>query len=202
VYSMSQTDGKKEALKIAFEKLQDVDLCERSRLLSLGECVNQTLLFKAFGKEYIVHEKSFKVLLKEGNTEPAVDEKILIYHYLLSEIPYKKSDKTISFREFPGGKFYWNPFISRTVKPLAKRIGNNPDFLKMKLAQYDHEEIDSGDYAVRIRAIGNVSITLVYHRGTDEFDPEVDMLFDEYAKYVLRTDDAVAVASKICFGLF
>jgi hypothetical protein len=198
---MSQADGKKESLKLAMEKINNVNLYERSKLLSLGEPDNGLLTFKAFGKEYLISDKTYKIIYKNDVTEPKDDEKILILHYLLSEIPYKQSETQISFREFSGGQFYWTPFISRTAKPLAKKIGNNLDLLRKNLKKYNYEEIKTGDFAAKIHTIGNIFITLVYHLGDDEFEPEVDILFDEYTKHVYKAEDAVYIASKICISL-
>jgi hypothetical protein len=199
---MSHAEGKKEALKLAFEKIKNINIAERCRLLSLGEVINEKLEIKAFGRDYIFNLKNFLIIDKLSGIEPADDLKIIILHYLYSEVPYRKSDNQISFREFKGGQFYWTPFMSRTAVPLAKRINNDTILLREKIkTKYEYTEIKLGDFAAKIHAIGNIYITVIYHSGDDEFPPEVDITFDEYTKWVYSADDAVFLASKICLSL-
>ncbi|MBF0360677.1 MAG: DUF3786 domain-containing protein [Oligoflexia bacterium] len=209
---MSLQTGKKNSILISLEKIKNgnLSLADRAQLLSLGKIENGHLAFKAFAKNYLINESDYSIsysnIQSENINEVKDDEKIFILHYLLSEIPYIKSDKLISFREFSGGQFFWKPFLERTAKPLSKKIGNNISLLIQNLNQrFDYQQVhttaNTGDFAAKIHAIGNIYLTLVYHQGDDEFPAEIDVLFDEYCKWVFPADDAVYIASKICIGL-
>ena len=45
--------------------------------------------------------------------EPAkLSDRILVLHYLLCESPISLTGELVSFRSFPEGQFYWQPFLS------------------------------------------------------------------------------------------
>jgi hypothetical protein len=197
---LSQSDAKKEAINIALEKLNGTDLNERSALLSLGIPEDGMLAINAFGKTYLVNERTYEITCAIGEM-PSDEEKILILHYLLCEIPYRASENMISFREFKGGQFYLDPFISRTTHQLVNCYGNDLVLLKKNLNLYECIPMNIADVSAKIHAIGNIHIYLIYHAGNDEFPPKADILFDDYAKWVYNAKDAVRLASRICFGL-
>jgi hypothetical protein len=120
----------------------------------------------------------------------------------LCEQPLQPSDELIPFREFPGGMFYFEPFLSRTVRPLVKRYGNNLEKLKETLSYLDYEELELGDFGARIHCFGCIYITLIYRLGDEEFPAEAELLFNRPAKHALSAEDAVVMAARICFRLF
>jgi hypothetical protein len=107
----------------------------------------------------------------------------------------------ISFRELPGGQFFWEPFLSRSVRPLLKRIGNNLELLKRNLHSFDWEPASLGDFAARVHALGKVYLTLVYRVGDEEFPPSAELLFDACTKRVYNAEDATVLAGRICLDL-
>jgi hypothetical protein len=128
-------------------------------------------------------------------------DQVLVLHYLLCETPVVPADKLISFRGYPEGQFYWQPFQARTVNPLLGRIGNNLDLLQEHLDRFDWDPADMGDFGARIHAIGPLSLTLAYHLGDDEFPPSADVLFDACITQVFVAEDVAVLASRICLGL-
>jgi hypothetical protein len=141
-------------------------------------------------------------LLKAGSLESAkASDRILVLHYLLCDVPLTPLHDLISFRGLPGGQFYWQPFLSRTVKPLMGRVGHDLEILRDHLQRFDWESVPMGDFGAKIHGIGKIFLFLVYHRGDDEFPPEMDVLFDASIKHVFSTEDAAVLASRICLGL-
>ena len=47
-------------------------------------------------------------------------------------------------RNLSSGQFYRQPFLSRTINPLTKRIGNDVELLKNNLNRFDWEEVILG----------------------------------------------------------
>lgn len=198
---MSKHTAQEEAIRLAIEKLKDVDLTSRCSLLGLPLPENGVAHLRAFGMDLILQPPDFQ-LIKAATGEPAkLSDSILVLHYLLCESPIALTDELISFKGFPEGQFYWQPFLSRTVKPLMSRIGNNPDLLRQNLQRFDWEEVAMGDFGARIHAIGRLYVTLAYYRGDDEFPPTADVLFDACIKQVFVAEDVAVLASRICLGL-
>ena len=123
------------------------------------------------------------------------------WHYLNSDLPVPETDVFISFRDLPGGEFYWQPFRSRTIQPLIDRFRDNLDQLQHNLKRFDWKPIKYGDLGSQIHVIGRLDIKLIYRRGDEEFPPTADILFSENIKRVYNTEDATILASRICLGL-
>ncbi len=198
---MSKQLAQQEAIRLAVTKLEHVDLT--TRCLSLGLSVPQhgTVGLLAFGMNLILHLPDFQ-LFRADTGEPAKStDQILVLHYLLCDSPIVPTGELISFRGFPEGQFYWQPFLARTVNPLIRRIGNDLELLRKNLHRFDWEAVAIGDLGAQIHALGKLYMTLIYYRGDDEFSPTADVLFDACIKQVFVAEDVAVLASRICLGL-
>jgi hypothetical protein len=198
---MSKQTAQREVIRQAVEKLQPVDLQARCALLKLPAPTNGQLALRAFGTDYILTTDTFDLLdAKTGAAAKEVD-RILLLHLLLCEHPLIASDELIPFRAFPGGAFYLEPFLSRSVRPLVKRYGNRLEELQKAVSRFDFQPVAIGDFSARIQAVGCLSVTLVYRLGDDEFPAEAELFFNAPVKRAFCAEDAVVLASRICFGL-
>lgn len=196
----NQLRAQENAAKRAAEALASVDLGPRCAALGLPAPANGTLACRLFGRDALLTPPAFD--LHHPDATPArSDDRLLALHYLLCATPITPTSTLISFRDLPGGQFYYGPFRARSAEPLAKRIGNNLDLLRAHLARFDHQLIALGDLAARIHVIGRIEVTLVYHLGDDAAPPTADILFDSCIRRVFATEDAAAIASRICLGL-
>ncbi len=182
-----------EAVNIAIEKLKNVDIRERCILHRL-EISNDKINIRFLGKDITLDINDF-------STGAKATDILLVLHYLLCDIPVKKTGELISFREFTGGQFYYEPFLSRTVKPLTGKYGNDIESIKKCLAKFDYEEVKRGDFGAKIQTFGPFEITLIYHLGDEEFPVDAEVLFDSSFKRVFVAEDAAVIASRICIGL-
>ncbi|MCP5107491.1 MAG: DUF3786 domain-containing protein [bacterium] len=198
---MSWKKAHEEAIRIAVEKLQDVDIAGRCRRLGLGEPQNGIFKLRAFGMDMVLRLPGFEMVLGDSDTAVKAGDRILVLHYLLCDLPVVETRELISFRELTGGQFYWEPFCSRTVRPLVGRIGNDLELLKKNLDKFDWEEVSYGDFGARIHIVGRLYLTLIYRLGDDEFPPATDVLFDASVKRVYNAEDAAVLASRICLAL-
>ncbi len=199
---MSKIEAQNEAVERAVEKLCDVDLSERCALLKLPAPENGKISLRAFGTDFELTTDTFELFVKESGQPAKEGDRILILHLLLCEMPLKESEELVSFRDFPGGAFYLEPFLSRSVRPLVKRYGNRIDELKAALDRFDFQPLELGDFSARIHAVGCLYITLIYRLGDDEFPAEAELLFNAPCKRALCAEDAAVLAGRICFGLF
>jgi len=198
---MSKQSAQHDAIVIAIDKLRSVNLSERCPQLGLPVPENDRLRLRALGKNLNVSMPDFSVLDADSGKPIKSGDQLLVLHYLLCEAPVVLAGTLISFRGYPEGQFYWQPFQARTVNPLLGRIGNDLDLLREHLNRFDWEPVDIGDFGARIHIIGPLELTLSYHLGDDEFPPSADVLFDACITKIFVAEDAAVLASRICLGL-
>ena len=206
----------KEARDIAIDRIReqlfrDLPLEDATDLetlcIGLGLTVprNGTSELRVFGKDLRLdwHELELSASAPDGSGRlPASQtDRILLFHYLASQGPTRAGGDLISFRDLTGGIFYWEPFRSRTVAPLAKRFGDDHAGLRKALGKYDWEEVAAGDFGARVHGFGNLWLTLVCYRSEDGLPAEINALFDPCLKKVFQAEDAAVFASRICIGL-
>jgi len=182
-----------KAVNIAIDKLKGVDIKKRCELHGLkisGDKLNMRL----FGKDISLDINDFSTDAKPADI-------LLVLHCLLCDIPVKKTGELISFREFTGGQFYYEPFLSKTIKPLINKYGNDIESIKKCMAKFDYEEVNLGDFGATIQSFGPFEITLIYRLGDDEFPVDAEVLFDSSFKRIFVAEDASVIASRICIGL-
>ncbi|MHC4871910.1 MAG: DUF3786 domain-containing protein [Planctomycetota bacterium] len=196
----NKTEAVNSAIKLSVEKLKDVNLEERCELLGLSAPENNQLKIKLYKSECVIELPSFEMTEESAsNIKPA--DYLTLLHYLECDFPVEETGELITFRDMPGGQFYWGPFISRSVKPLAGRIGNDLELLKTNLERFDYEPLDLGDFSARVYVVGKIYATLVYRTGDEEFGSTADLLFDSSIKRVFCAEDAAVIGSRICIGL-
>ena len=182
-----------KAVNIAIKKLKSVDIKKRCELHGL-KISGDKLKMRLFGKDVSLDINDFSTDAKPADI-------LLVLHYLLCDIPVKETGELISFREFPGGQFYYEPFLSKTIKPLINMYGNDIESIKRCMAKFDYEEVNLGDFGATIQSFGPFEITLIYRLGDDEFPVDAEVLFDSSFKRIFVAEDASVIASRICIGL-
>lgn len=198
---MSKQIARDEAIRLAVEQLNQVDLDERCQILDIEAPQDGVLPLRAFGINWQLRQSDWQLVNADTGAPAKPGDRILVLHYLLHESPIKLANDLVSFRVLPGGQFYWQPFLSRTVNPLLKRIGNDLELLRNHLQRFDWESVEMGDFGARIHALGKFFITLVYHLGDDEFPPTANVLFNANIQQVFVTEDVAVLASRVCLGL-
>jgi len=198
---MSWKKAHEEAVRVAVERLGEVDIDRRCENLGLPGPRDGSVRMRAFGADMTLLLPGFHLVFT-GSGEPVnPNDRILVLHYLLCDLPVEETGELISFRELTGGQFYWEPFRSRTVRPLVGKIGNDLESLKTNLNRFDWEPVSLGDLGARIHAVGKLYCTLVYRTGDEEFPPAADFLFDASFKRVYNAEDAAVLAGRICLSL-
>ncbi len=199
---MSKQDAQAEAIRRAVAKLKTVDLLARCADLKLPAPVDGCLNLRAFGADFKLITDTFELMVCKTGAPAKDADRILVLHLLLCELPLTPSDELVTFRDFPGGSFYLEPFLSRTVRPLVKRYGNRLDELKAAMSRFDFQPLELGDFSARIHAVGCLYVTLIYRLGDDEFPAEAELFFNTPVKRAFCAEDAAVLAGRICFGLF
>ena len=198
---MSKTQALQIAIDRAIEALNGIDMSRRCQTLALGEIRGDLVKFRAFGQDMVLDIKKLHIVTAANRIAVNPGDTILILHYLMCDLPVEPTGELITFRDFPGGQFYLEPFLSRTVKPLVGKIGNNLEMLEKHLSKFDWKRQASGDFIAKIHGLGKLEVTLVYHQGDDEFPPHAEVFFDACLKRVYQAEDAAFLASRICLKL-
>jgi len=198
---MSKTEAFNEAVRIASAKLADADFAGKAENLGFNLERPDTIFVRILGSDCTVSTKSFEVSDKVTGKAVKPEVRILILHYLLCENSPCPSGKLISFRELPGGQFYYGPFQSRSVNIVASVVKNDLERLRKNLVRFDYRELEMGDLSAEIHVIGKVYATFVYRIGDEEFPPSAELLFDSSIKGIFSTEDVTFIASLVCRGL-
>jgi hypothetical protein len=214
-----QKEARDEAIRRARERLGPLfasgGQAVRSRCAALGlgaAAAGGAVEFMLFGREARLEIASGDLAYADG-AEPPQGDRILFYHYLACESAPQPGGDPISFRDFPGGAFYWEPFRSRTSLPLAKRYGadiaTGSSALREALSRFDSTELALGDFGARVRGFGNLYLILAAYAPEESpdaelafgLDAEFNVLFEPAARRAFGAEDAAAFASRICLAL-
>lgn len=199
---MSKDAAHAEAIRQAVARVQQVDLVTRCALLRLPAPAAETLTLRFCGRDVEIDTRSFELCDKATGKPANATERILLLHLLLCDLPLRPSQELVTFRDFPGGMFYLEPFLARSVRPLVRHHGDRLEGLRSALDRFDHEVLELGDLSARIHAIGCLYVTLIYRLGDSEFPTEAELLFNLPTRRALCAEDAAVLAGRICFGLF
>jgi hypothetical protein len=131
----------------------------------------------------------------DSNKEVPLIWQILMLHYLTEAKGTPLQNKVISYKELPGGNIYIDPFNKRTLKPLLKIFGNNPEKLLAVGEKLNGKPANYGDYSITIKSLPRAPITYVLWQGDDEFPASGNVLFDASAPDYLHTEDYAFLAS-------
>ena len=153
--------------------------------------------FTALGEIYHI-DNNLTITYSEKNSNIDLMEYILILHYLKNKYIPKKNDSFISYREMPGGAFYYKPFKARSTDMLVSVIQNDIDRLKSNLSQFDYTFEKNNDLTVVIRPLGVLEMLLVYNMSDEEFPAEAELFFDSSIKQIYSTDNVAALAHVVC----
>jgi hypothetical protein len=152
-------------------------------------------------QKYRVTLPGVKVEMAGGGDEVPASDKILILHYLTLASGTPLSGKPIAFQELPEGASYQRTFSKRSIDPLVKYFGGEPERLVKVAKRLGGQKVDYGDTAVTVNGFKLVPVTLVLWGGDDEFPPRGNILFDATIPEYLSTYDITVLCDAIIWRL-
>jgi hypothetical protein len=141
------------------------------------------------------------VSLVASGAEVPISDKVLILHYLTRASGVPLSNRLIAFQELPEGGSYMRTFSKRSIEPLVRHFGGEPERLVEVAERLGGQKVDYGDVAVKISGFKLVPVTLVLWRGDDEFPPRGNILFDSTIPEYLSTYDITMLCEAIVWRL-
>jgi hypothetical protein len=152
-------------------------------------------------QKYRVTLPGVKVEMAGDGDEMPASDKILILHYLTLASGTPLSGKLIAFQELPEGASYQRTFSKRSIDPLVKYFGGEPQKLIEVAGRLGGLKTDYGDAAVKIDGFKMVPVTLVLWGGDEEFPPRGNILFDATIPEYLSTYDITVLCDAIIWRL-
>ena len=191
----------KKAVNDARAALNGVDIPGRCRGQGMDGIRDGILSLRMFGQDTRFDTRSL-TLTVSGTDEPAKDgDLVLLLHFLRNDFPVRRTGELITFRDFPGGQFYYPSFLSRSTHILLKRFAHDLESLRENLDRLDWEPLTCGDVGAVVHAFGPLFGAIIFRKGDEEFPATADFLFDSGVKRALRTEDAAVIATRICVAL-
>jgi len=185
------------------ERLASADIeeqCRRSDSEYNKQDPGETATVHYLNQPYLVTFPGSKVTPVDG-TELPFREQILILHYLALAKGTAAANKFVPFRDLPGGVVYYPTFSKRTMEPLTRYFGREPELLVRASQRLGAQLSDMGDTAVTINAFRRVPITLVLWHGDEELSPQLNLLFDANIMDYLETEDVTVLCEIITWKL-
>ncbi len=195
---MPAQNGFEIARQQALAQLKTIDLRQCSADLGLPPPQGDRLQFKAFDLDLVLNLTDLTLTQVNAPEPVKIRDEILIYHYLLSTPPVRVTGDWITFRELPGGLFYWNAYVAQTTHRLIQAIQNDLARLTQNVAKFKARALTRGDWGYQIKVIGNIDLMVIYYLGDTELSPAVTILYDRGIKSVFPTEDVVVLTRRIC----
>jgi len=184
--------------KLACEQLAKIsdieEQCRKSGARYLGP---HEIVINYLNQPYHIILPDVKILLEDSVIEGPLMDKILILHYFTLAKGTPALGKLITYKQIPGGMNYFPAFSQRTIAPLVKNFGKNPELMIKVAAKLGGREADYGDVSVTINAFDRLPVTLVLWRGDEELAPNGNILFDANISGYLPTEDVAGLCEII-----
>jgi len=150
--------------------------------------------------------RRFQVTYPEGRVEPVGAAEVpkhalclVLLHYLAQGDGHRLADRWVAFRELPDGLIYERAFRRRVEPPLISAFGQRPDRFRSAARALGGRPIDFGDVAFMFDVLPRIRMSVILHRGDEEFPPAVRVLYDGAAGHYLPTED-LAVLGGLLVG--
>jgi len=197
--------GYKLAYKLACEQLAEVDGIEKQCLKNGARYLvidsQRVIIIEYLNQSYQITLPDIDISLIESEEKIPIRDKILILHYLTLAKGIPITNKVIAYKQLPEGSNYFPTFYKRAIEPLVDHFGKQPHLLIDAVGKLGGYKVDYGDVAVAINAFSRVPITLVLWRGSEEFPPGGNILFDATISDYLSTEDINVLCEIIAWKL-
>ena len=199
---MPRIDDYKNARKLAIEKLTTVSFDTISQRTGFESAEADRFRIAFLDRVYHVCFPEFEFEDEAESREAvAIQEQILILHYMLSPASAPLTENWISYREIPGASFYYSAFVKRAIDPLKKVFGQNIDGLLRAGETLGGKTIDTGDAGYEFRLFPNIPVRIILWAADDEFPAEANIVFNENIRGSLSPEDIAWLAGMLVYRL-
>ncbi|MFH0826326.1 MAG: DUF3786 domain-containing protein [Candidatus Omnitrophota bacterium] len=169
----------------------------------LGLKPAKELSVKFLADEFTIDCENRRVLSLSCNAAAKDFTAILLLHYLakkLQGLPALTED-WLGFKELSGIEGYKDAFKKRSLEPIIRKYGSNPQGLLSVLDRLPGRRVDQADIGIVLEAFEGVPVMVLMWRPDEEFGPEANILFDKSITGIFCTEDIVVLAGIIASQL-
>ncbi len=201
LYLNPSEEGFELAYELATKKLIGMDpeeLCRRTGARLLDP---RRVTLPYLNRPYLIDISQGEIRRMDEEEEIPIKDRILILHYLTQAKGTPFTQKLITYAQLQGGKFYCPAFQQRTLQPILRYFGENPEGLLEIGKKLGGERAGYGDLSVRIEPFPFVRIVIVLWRGDEEVPPGGNILFDKNIVDYLTTEDVAVLTETLTWKL-
>ncbi|HTY45892.1 MAG TPA: DUF3786 domain-containing protein [Patescibacteria group bacterium] len=168
-----------------------------------GLSARKTATVKFLADEYQADLEKEKVFSLSCNVLAKDFTAILVIHYLIQAsrgLP-ELSGEWVSFKELSGIEGYYAAFRKRSIEPVLRKYGKDPEAMLSVLERLPGRKASEGDVGVIIEAFPSVPAMVLLWKADEEFGPEASILFDRSISRVFCTEDIVVLAGMVASAL-
>ena len=104
---------------------------------------------------------------------------LVLLHYLLEAVDQPVTGRWIGARDIPGGEAFFRGVHSFQVEPLAGLFAFRPEAFESAAIKLGGRRVQWGDVAWRFQVLPRIPALLIAHKGDEEFEAALQVLFDE-----------------------
>ncbi|MEL7563526.1 MAG: DUF3786 domain-containing protein [Dehalobacterium sp.] len=175
-------------LKKSLEEFKNKNLADMAWKTG-AELFNDNLHLDFLGRPIEVTYPEGLVVNRNTREELGLIERILVLHYLTHAGGSPNLNRSISFKELPGGSIYIEPFTNRCIRPLIHLFGNNLASFQKAAEKCGGTKREYGDMSYCFYPFPRIPVTLVIWAADEEFPANANIVFDESAADYLHTED-------------
>lgn len=151
---------------------------------------------KFLADTYSVDLAQKKVLSLACNSAAKDFTAILILHYLVQRIKGlpQLSGEWLPFRELAGIEGYAAAFRARSIEPIIRKYGSNPEAILEASKRLPAKEEKHGDAAIILETFPGVPVLISLWRADEEFAAEANVFFDKSVTKIFCIEDIVVLA--------
>lgn len=175
-----------------FEELTGRDIANVLRYTGSWLKSSERIKLSFFEREIIVDLSKKEIYyFKSSKTrgEEPLDEysSSLVLHYLLNADGTPLTTSWVSYRELPGGLFYWQT-IPKVLEPLIKKHEDDGEGFLKKTFKIGGERYAGFKFASIIFPFKMFPVLMILDEKSTEFEANIRILFDSSAPHYLKTD--------------
>lgn len=163
----------------------------------------KSVLVRFLADEYNVDTQARKVFSVSCNV-PAKDfTAILVLHYLAQKIKGLPvlAGEWLTFRELSAVEGYLDAFRKRSIEPIVRKYGSNPEGVFNNLNKLSARKVSEADAALIVEAFDGVpALVKIWHKDED-FSADANIYFDRSITKIFCTEDIVVLAGTIAYSL-
>ncbi|MFC1805065.1 DUF3786 domain-containing protein [Candidatus Omnitrophota bacterium] len=170
---------------------------------SIGLGLKSVEQVKFLADEYSVDPEARQVLSLSCNALAKEYSAILILHYLAQKLKGLPAltNQWASFKELFRIEGYAAAFRKRSIEPIIRKYGSNPQGLLDVLDRLPAKRVDQADIGIIIEVFTGVPALVELWRGDEEFAAEANILFDKNINKIFNAEDLAVLASFIASQL-